>query len=444
MDRSIGVGAQIEPSDRGDVPIDKALSRFGNIYVLVLLVAINIINYADRTLISVLAPSIQRDLQLSDTQVGAVSGLAFALTYGVAGLVLARWADRYGHSRILSISVATWSVMCLLTGQIRSFAQLFAVRLGLGIGESGAAPASLALIHAGFSDRARPTAYAIFSAGTTVGIGVGVATGGWLGSGFGWRQTMMIMAAPGLFLSFIFALTVREPPRAAGTADLRDLPVLSVVRDILADPLRRSLIIAYALASFAYAGFAQWAPSFYMRIHGMSLKEVGATYSISSSGGAMIGILLGGVLVGRMMVRDMPLALRLCGLLGISSAAASVAAFLVADRTLSLLLFAIFGLTAGATYAPTIALFQERSSARTRAFASAIMLLIAIILGQGLGPFFIGIASDLLSGRGREEALAMALVLASLSLVLSGLYQFKASAIVSAAREGQNVVGGKA
>ncbi|WP_084733216.1 MFS transporter [Sphingobium chungbukense] len=403
------------------------LSRFGNSYVLALLVAINIVNYADRTLISVLAPAIQQELDLSNTQVGAITGIAFALTYGLSGLVLARWADRHGHARILVAAVATWSVMCVLTAYARSFTQLFFVRLGLGIGESGASPASFALIHTAFSDRARPIAYAIFSAGATVGIGTGVAVGGWLGSEYGWRLTMMIMAVPGLLLAFVFALTVKRPAKSAGGPRMQMPSALTTAKAIGADPLRRSLVGAYAMASFAYTGFAQWAPTFYMRTHGMSMKEVGATYSISSSGGALLGIIIGGIVVGRMLVRSAPLALHLCGLLAVCAAAASAAAFLVADRTLSLTLFAIFGLAAGATYAPTIALFQERSPGESRAFAGATMLLIAIIVGQGGGPFIVGLASDLLEARGVQAPLATALVIASTSLLLSAYFQFAAA-----------------
>lgn len=403
------------------------LSRFGNVYVLILLVAINIVNYADRALISVLAPVIQIELGLSDTQIGAITGIAFALTYGVTGLVLARLADRYGHSRILVAAITGWSIMCLLTSYVRSFGQLFAVRLGLGIGESGAGPASLALIHSAFSGRGRTIAFAVFSGGTTVGIGTGVAVGGWLGSQYGWRLTMAIMAVPGLVLALLFAYTVKAPGRALPSSGRPSAPSpTSVARDIWADPLRRALTGSYALAAFAYAGFAQWAPTFYMRSHGMTLREVGAIYSISSSGGALLGIILGGVVVGRMMERNMARALGLCGALALASALFSVAAFLTADRTLSLFLFACFGLAAGGTYAPTIALFQERSASETRAFAAAIMLLVAVILGQGGGPFAIGMLSDFFRSWDFSQPLQLALIVASSSLILSATFLYSA------------------
>lgn len=407
------------------------LSRFGNVYVLVLLVAINIVNYADRTLISVLAPAIQIELGLSDTQIGAITGLAFALTYGVTGLVLARLADRHGHRRVLVAALASWSIMCLLTAYVRSFAQLFAVRLGLGIGESGAGPASLALIHSAFVGRGRTVAFALFSGGTTVGIGTGVAVGGWLGSEFGWRHTMAIMALPGLVLALLFACTVKVP-RHSTSASARPAAASpsSVALEIWADPLRRALTGSYALAAFAYAGFAQWAPTFYMRAHGMTLREVGATYSISSSGGALLGIILGGVVVGRMMERNMARALGLCAALAVASGMFSVAAFLTADRTLSLFFFACFGLAAGGTYAPTIALFQERSASETRAFAAAIMLLVAVILGQGGGPFAIGMLSDFFKAQHFSNALDLALVIASGSLILSAAFLLNAIGLV--------------
>lgn len=398
------------------------LSPFGNVYVLALLVAINIVNYADRTLISVLAPSIQAELRLSDTQVGAITGLAFALTYGATGLLLARLADRYGPRRILVAAVAGWSVMCLLTAYVRSFAQLFVVRLGLGIGESGAGPASLALIHDAFAGRARTVAFALFSGGTTIGIGTGVAVGGWLGSEYGWRATMAIMAIPGLVLALLAAFTVRGSAGAAAADTAPIPPPLRIMHDIWADPLRRSLTGAYALAAFAYAGFGQWAPSFYMRAHGMTLRELGSTYALSSSGGAFLGILLGGVVIGRLIERRIDAGLGLCAVLAIAAGMFSIAAFSVADPTLSLVLFAAFGLAAGGTYAPTIALFQERSPAQTRAFAAAVMMLMAILLGQGGGPFAIGVLSDALPMDQRGQSLRWALILASSSLIVSAAF----------------------
>lgn len=402
------------------------LSRFGNGYVLALLIAVNIVNYADRTLMSVLASPIQRDLSLSDTQMGAITGLAFALMYGIAGLALARCADRFSQTRVLVASIATWSVMCLLTAQARSFAQLFAVRLGLGIGESGASPTSYALIHNAFTDRGRPIAYALFSAGATIGIGTGVAVGSWLGAEYGWRHTMMIMAVPGLLLALLLAKTVREPKRNASERSEASASSMTVIRSIAGDRLRCALIGAYGFASFAYAGFAQWAPTFYMRVHGMTLREVGATYSLSSSAGALLGLMVGGAVIGPLQRNNVRLSLGLCAVLMLCAAAASAGAFLVADRTMSLLLFAAFGLAAGATYAPTIALFQERSPAGTRAFAAAVMLLVAIIIGQGGGPFFVGIMSDVLRAQGTAQPLAMALMLAAISLILSAVCQVAA------------------
>jgi len=402
------------------------LSPLGNGWVLALLVAINIINYADRTLISVLAPAIQHDLDLSDTQIGAITGLAFALTYGVTGLILARLADRFGHGRVLVAAVACWSLMCFATAHVRSFWQLFAVRLGLGIGESGAGPASLALIHGAFSGRTRTAAFALFSGGTTVGIGTGVAAGGWLGSEYGWRDTMAIMAVPGLILALLFALTVREPARAASKSEEPPPSPTQVAREICDDPLRRALTISYALAAFAYAGFAQWAPTFYMRVHGMTLREVGSTYSISSSGGAFLGILVGGVVVGRIMQRSIAAALGLCGALALASGIFAVAAFLVDGRILSLAFFTLFGLAAGATYAPTIALFQERCGPQSRAFAAAVMLLVAVIFGQGGGPFAIGLLSDFFRSHQVAGPLELALVVASVSLLFSAALLFRA------------------
>ena len=236
------------PSERTD-----RLSLFGNAYMLVLLIVVNLVNYADRTLVAVLTQPMKADLQLSDMEIGAISGVAFAAMFSLSGLVLARWADRYSRKWVLSAAILFWSLMCLLTAFAGSFWQLFAIRLGLGIGESAAAPTAYALIYTAFTLRSRSLAYGLFLAGATLGIGTGVSLGGWLGEAIGWRNTMAVMAIPGFAVALLVALTIREPARPAARDDT-PVPSMGATFAIIArNRILVSLIAAQSLVSIAYA-----------------------------------------------------------------------------------------------------------------------------------------------------------------------------------------------
>lgn len=405
------------------------LSGFGNVYVLLLLVAVNIVNYADRTLIAVLTQPIKADLGLSDTQIGIISGVAFAAMFSLSGLLLARFADRFSRTRMLAAAIALWSLMCLLTATAGGFWQLCAIRLGLGIGESAAVPTAYALIYTAFTARTRSSAYGLFLAGATIGLGTGVGIGGWLGEAIGWRQTMAMVAIPGFAIALLVALTIREPARPA--AQVAHRPIAAIFLTVLRTPILVALIGALALQGVANAGFAQWAPAFYMRVHHMALGDLGRLYALSSSGGALIGLIAGGTLVGRAVATNERLGLLLCGLLNLLAGFASAAAFTVGDRTLSLVLFALFGVTAGSVYAPTVAIFQRYVPDDARALASAIMMLFVINLGHGGGPFVIGLVSDRLATTSQAAVLGAAMMVGSVALLLSALAYVVAARVIA-------------
>ncbi|GBQ56933.1 MFS transporter [Komagataeibacter swingsii] len=411
-------------------------AAFSKIYLLVLLVGVNMINYSDRTLVAVLTQPMKMDLHLTDTQLGAMSGVAFAAMFSLAGLVLAQWADRFSQKWVLCGAIGIWSAMCMLTANARSFAQLFAIRLGLGVGESAAAPTSYALIHTTFSPRWRPLAYGLFLTGGTLGIAFGVSIGARLGELLGWRQAMAILAAPGFLIALLIATTVRDSSNDMARNHSSRISTWATFRTIGRSPILVALVGAQSVTGIAYAGFAQWTPAFYMRTHGMTLHELSVSYAMSSTAGALIGLIVGGPLVGHLQTRRESAALMLCGGLNILSACASMAAFLVADRNLSLAMFALFGATTGSTYAPTVATFQQYAPPHARAVSAAIMMLFVINMGQGGGPFLIGALSDYLTQRNVSNALGYASLIGSAALFLSCTFYAFAASCIRAKRSG--------
>lgn len=400
----------------------------------------NVVNYADRTLLAVLTQPMKAELHLTDLEIGTISGVAFAAMFSLSGLIMARWADRFSRKWVLSGAIAFWSSMCLMTAFAGSFWQLFVIRLGLGIGESAVAPTAYALIFTAFAARTRSFAYGLFLAGATLGIGAGVSVGGWLGETAGWRQAMMTMAIPGFVVAALMAVTMRDPARNGGQKVRTDAPPMRATFALIGrNPVLVALIGAQSLTGIAYAGFAQWAPAFYMRMHGMTLTELGASYAISSSLGALVGLIAGGGLVGRVQARNERRGLHLCMWLNICAGIASAGAFLVPDRALSLTLFALFGAFTGSTYAPTVATFQHHAPVAAKSMAAAVMMLFVINLGHGGGPLVMGALSDHLSGTATPNPLGTSLLLGSAALMLSGIFYVMAARALDNSRASRAV-----
>jgi MFS family permease len=161
----------------------------------------------------ILAQSIKEDLGLSDTQIGALSGVAFGIFYATLGIPIARLADRYSRVNIISICLAIWSLMTALSGLAGNFWHLLAARIGVGIGEAGGSPPSHSLIADYFPIDGRASALGIYALGIPIGILFGNLAGGWINEFFGWRTAFLLVGIPGILLALVLKFTVKEPPR---------------------------------------------------------------------------------------------------------------------------------------------------------------------------------------------------------------------------------------
>ncbi|MDX1563718.1 MAG: MFS transporter, partial [Gammaproteobacteria bacterium] len=272
-------------------------------YVLLVLVVLNLNNFLDRTSISVLAPSIQAEFGLSDTLVGLVMGIAFTAFYATLGFPLARMIDKHSRVKILSAVLALWSAMAALCGAAQSFVQLFLFRIGVGIGEAGAGPASHSLISDYFTKVQRPVALGIFSLGVPLGTFLGIYLGGILVGMIGWRWTFVALGAPGLLLALIVLWTIREPVRG-GLDDPADIAVLrasevvpfwEVVRGLLASPTFRIMSLSAAPSALCGYGMNLWMPSFITRIHDIEPAVFSLQLGLAIGVGGGLGAMLGGV-----------------------------------------------------------------------------------------------------------------------------------------------------
>jgi len=373
-------------------------------YVVWLLFAVYVLNFVDRQILTILIQPIKAEFALSDTQVGLLGGLAFAFLYSTLGIPIARYADRASRVGIISASLLVWSLFTAATGLARSFPQLLLARVAVGVGEAGCSPAAYSILSDYFEQKKRSTALAIYSMGIYGGVFVGFLVGGGVAQAYGWRMAFYVVGLPGVVLSLIVRLTLREPPRGFSDglkASPTPAPFREVVADLWSKASFRHLSLAAALHAFVGYGVGGFYPAFLMRTHGMSVKEVGLWLSLITAAGGVLGTYLGGWLSDRYERRhdDRRYQLWVPGISTLISVPISIFVYLLPIKVAALWLL-IPALAIGSMYlGPTFAIGQALVGARDRALAGAVLLLVVNLIGLGLGPLLTGVFSDVFRAR---------------------------------------------
>jgi predicted MFS family arabinose efflux permease len=401
-------------------------------WVLLVLTAMYALNLLDRQLLPMLAQSLKAEFALSDTQLGLLSGIVFALFYMSVAVPIASFADRANRVRIVAISCLLWSLFTALTGMCTSVWQLFLARIGVGIGEAGGTAPSYSVVADYFPPRQRSAAMAILNLGLPLGIGAGIALAGMVGAGFGWRTAFFVASTPGVLLSAVLALTVIEPRRGRLDAAAHTLgqaePFLHSLRTFVRTPLLVRATIATSLAAAAFVGLSSWAPTYLIRARGMSLREVGLYWSLISAVAMSIGLGFGGFLADRLSVRYAR-AIAYVPALALLAAAPTLALALQFHQWTYALVFLFLPTMLGICYSgPATAIIQNSSRPGQRATISALYLFCANIVGHGGGPLLVGYVSDRLTPLYHGNSLAMAL------LTLLPVYGLAAAAYVWTAK----------
>jgi predicted MFS family arabinose efflux permease len=382
-----------DPGAAARAPASRAEARF----VLGLLFVVYVFNFIDRQILSILVEPIKRDLGVSDTAMGFLTGGAFAVFYTFAGIPIARFADRSVRRTVIAVGCAVWSAMTAASGLARGFGELALARVGVGVGEAACSPPAHSLLADYFPPERRATALSVYASGIHFGTAFGYLAGGWLNAAFDWRTAFMAVGLPGLALAILVRLTVREPARGlseGGSAGQDVPPTREVFRFLWALPSFRHLAFASALTAFAGYGVAIWTPAFLMRVHGMSSAEIGTWLGLIAGLGGATGAWLGGVASDRLGARDPRYALWV-------PAAAALAGLPFALLLLfwptphAALLLGIPATVFGAMWlGPVFALTQTLVRIRMRAVASAILLFVVNLIGLGLGPQVVGALND--------------------------------------------------
>ncbi len=386
-------------------------------YALALLTTVYVVNFVDRQILSILLPDIKQAFDVSDTALGFLAGISFALFYATLGIPIAMWADRGNRRNIITLALTVFSVMTTLCGMAASFFLLALARIGVGVGEAGASPPSHSILSDLFAPKERATAMGIFATGVNIGIMIGFFVGGWVGELYGWRAAFMTVGIPGLILAVVVRLTLKEPERGASEGRAAEAheeapSIASAARTFWRIRALRHIAFGAALNAFVGYGVVAWIPSFLTRSYEMSLGEIGTTLSLILGIGGGIGTFLGGYFADRLAQRDVRWNLWLPAAAIMIAMPFTFGVYYFATTSSESLLYFIVPAMAGTIYlGPSLAMVQGLVPLRMRTVASAILLFVINIIGLGLGPQMVGIVSDLLTDRFANESMRYALFL---------------------------------
>ena len=361
--------------------------------IVLLLSAIYAVNYIDRQILAIILEHIKHEFGVSDTLLGLLVGPAFALFYATLGMPIALAADRMSRSRIIAASLACFSVMTLACGLAARFWQLVVARMLTGVGEAGTGPASQSIISDLYPPAERATAQAIYATGVNVGLMIAFFAGGWIADNYGWRAAFIAAGVPGLVLTLLVVLILRDPPRAvvARTGAEARLGFLWRQRSY------RYIVLGTAMSAFSGYGITAFVPAFLIRSHGMGSTEVGLIFAL------IVG--LGGGLGTYATGRIADLAARRGGIqrnLLVPAVAAIIATpfwvpFFLSGKVAVAIAAAVIPVSLSASFiGPCVATIQTITPPAMRARAAAIQSFVGNLIGLGLGPLVIGVLSDLL------------------------------------------------
>lgn len=427
-----GVEAPVDasaPAATPPIPFSRAYTR----YAMWLLLGIYIVNFLDRQVINILAEPIKNDLGLSDTQLGLMSGLAFAVFYTVLGIPLARLAERKNRAYIIGTSVAVWSGFTALCGQAQNFVQLVLCRIGVGVGEAGCTPPAHSLIADMVPKEKRSSALAFYSMGTPLGGLMGLVLGGLVADAYGWRAAFLVAGVPGLVFAVLVFTTLKEPRRLMAEHAARVAAAQAsfgqTLRYLTAKPTFWLIALGASLKAFIGYGHAPFTASFFLRNHGEEVAGLAANFGLKSVGflglaiglmaglGGALGAYLGGFVADKTASRNVGYQMITPAVGALLAVPVYCAAVLVDSAPLAMSLLGLNYLLSSTWFGPVYGSAQSVVPPHMRATTAAILLFLANLIGLGLGPVAVGMLSDWLNtgfGLGSAEGVRWALIIATL------------------------------
>lgn len=386
--------------------------------VLAVLTAVHSTHHIDRNVLSVVVEPIRQEFDLSDSQMGMLGSLGYALAFAVAAIPMGYLVDRLNRRNMLIAILALWSVMTAVCASANSYIQLLLARMGVGIAESGGAPTAMSMVSDYFPPKQRSTAIGVWYLSSAIGTGVIFLVGGMLAQSFGWRTVFLVAGAPGLLMAVILFLVVREPrrggselqaidtpegvPAAVSGDEERPAPLGEAFAYVVRRPAILSMMAGIVLAAAMSSAFALWSVSFLVRVHHMPLALAGISIAAAFSVFGIIIPLIAGLAGDRLSNSSQGHRPERLALLS----AATMTGVVVCGAAAALSGSAVFAvammcLWCGLMLAhngPANALVLSLLRPRMRGVVVATLQTVATVVGTGLGPFLVGVLSDVYGG----------------------------------------------
>jgi predicted MFS family arabinose efflux permease len=398
---------------------------------LTLLTAIATVGFIDRIVMNVLAVPVQAEFGISDTQVGLLTGLAFALLNVTLGIAVARYAERGHRLSLIAVGTLLWSLATAACGFVTNFTQLLLARVGVGVGEAVGLPSNQSVLGDYFPPEKRATALSVLMLSPPIGAFLGAAGGGWIGQEFGWRNAFLIATVPGALLAVAAWLLIAEPPRGRydreASADVPSFP--SVLKRLVGLTSARHLLAGSTLASLVGFGLNGFITFLLVRKFAMSLAEAAFYAALLGSLPGAIAVFAGGRLADSFGGSRPWLYAAIPGFSLLLAAPLYVFGITRDSAALLLLVVFVAALFQYTYLGVTYGVFQNLLHSRMRATGSAVLNAIYTLIGQGLGALLVGWLSDRLApGYGSADGLAYAMA------ITAGIYLWAAAHYLVAAR----------
>jgi len=399
-------------------------------YVLFILVVVYTFNFIDRQIVGILAVPIKADLGLTDSQLGLMGGLAFALFYTGLGIPVAMLADRFSRTWIMTVALVIWSGMTAASGLATNFWQLFAARLGVGVGEAGGVAPAYSLISDFFPPNHRARAMSVYSFGIPIGSAIGIVFGGIIASMIDWRWAFFIVGIAGVVIAPIFRMTIKEPPRGQFDRQREKVKAPSlklIVQTLMTKPSFWLLSLGASFSSMMGYGVFFWLPSFFVRSYNLTLLNASLFYGAVLLIGGLAGIWVGGWLGDRFGQDQRSQYARIPAIAFLCTVPFYIAAILSPTLTLAFFVLLVPTALGLAWLGPVISAIQHLVRPDMRATASAIFLFINNLIGIGLGTYAIGALSDTLTAQFGDESLRYSILAGTGFYIIAAALFFLAS-----------------
>ena len=394
--------------------------------VLLVLTFVYVINFLDRQLLGILAKPIQDSLHVTDGQLGLIGGLYFAFFYCFIAVPIGWLADRTNRVGIVALACAIWSAATIACGMARSYPQLVIARMMVGFGEAGGVPPSYAIITDTFPPGRRGMAFGIYNLGPPIGAAIGIAFGASIAAAFDWRWAFIAVGVVGIVTALLVKLLIREPARGgldpSGVVTAR-APFWGTMGMFFTHPVLMLAALGSGATQFVTYGLGNFAVLFLMREKGMSLGDVAIWYALVVGIGMGAGMIISGKVIDR-FTRTSRSVYAIAPAISLAVALPFFLGFVWAPGwPLALALLTVAMLFNYVYLSCSVALVQDEVRPDQRVLSGALLLLVMNFIGLGLGPTWVGAASDWFAARGTPHGLQLALyTLAPFYLVAIGLF----------------------